>query len=384
MNTTTKLEAPPLPEFIGPRALFDPSFVPPAIHGRDKELRQLSSFLSDSLEDDFSASVVVCGLPGMGKGTLINRAVGESGARATTVEVDCRSKIVEEILGSLITGVARTADLTVDGLTLVNRGTPSLWNTLRLVARKQVAATENLTLVLRSINYIEDGYLQKFCRFGKEVGVNVLATWENYGYLNDTSILKGVDFRSTLRPLACRDLFRVSRDRIKYAIPCPVDDDVPALIVDLVDEFSVRAPGACIDLIKDIYPEIKSGGCTFDPDHLRDRLRFHVSEPGNAPSELDLMSYIEESDFLLKIFIDEISHLFRQVLYASSGELRSRYYVACEVVGVEKSTREFWDFVSVLKGMGILFPSKLADDQYYLLPAPDDLERVLDVLFTGV
>ncbi len=198
----------PITDYYGPRALFDPSFIPPELHGRDKELHQVTSFLRDSQEDEFAANLAICGLPGMGKSTLVGRALSDL-EYGQVVDVDCRNKIVEEILGALISGTEASLLPEFSGLNVLHKGIPNLWNTLRLIVKKTVSKSKNMTIVLKSINYIEDGYFEKFCRFGKEMGVNILATWENYGFLNETKPLQGGDFRTTLRPLSCSDLHRM-------------------------------------------------------------------------------------------------------------------------------------------------------------------------------
>lgn len=406
--------------YVGTRALFDPEFVPPRLPGREKEVKRLRGFLTDMTEDHCATNVVVTGIPGIGKKALVNATIP---AEAPIVrKIDCSNKIIEEILGTMVASLTG-ADL--GPFHLLNASIPQLWNTLRLACKKYrrepslprtrrdgsrgtrgpdgiqgpdatprpdgnphpdgtTATAQCPTFVLQSVNHVQDGYLEKFFRFGKECAVNVIATWESTALTRADLPSRYSDYRVNLTPVQSKDLYEIARDRLELALPGTVPASVPAIVVDLVDEFSIRAPGACINILKDVYPALKNEE-SLSFELVRDACKYHFSSPDFLPNELQLLHDVGDADFLLKMFIDEIAALFGRPgkFYASHQELRERYAVACEVVDVPKNTREFWDFVSILKGMNVLYHSRLNHGQYYLLPTPPELQRILDVLFTG-
>ncbi|MFX0012056.1 MAG: hypothetical protein ACFE9R_17215, partial [Candidatus Hermodarchaeota archaeon] len=51
--------------FVGPRALFDQSYIPPQILYRKKEEKSLFSILNDSFSDNFSLNVLYQGIQGI-------------------------------------------------------------------------------------------------------------------------------------------------------------------------------------------------------------------------------------------------------------------------------------------------------------------------------
>jgi len=48
--------------YVGPRAIFDPNYVPPQLLHRKKEQQSLHSILRDSLYDDFSLNIIYQGI----------------------------------------------------------------------------------------------------------------------------------------------------------------------------------------------------------------------------------------------------------------------------------------------------------------------------------
>ncbi|GAB4309570.1 MAG: hypothetical protein Kow0069_08990 [Promethearchaeota archaeon] len=341
----------------------------------------MSGFLKDAREAACPSNALVAGIPGMGKKTLVEKALGETGEEVA-VRVDCTNKVIEEIVAALLERLLPGDP--VPGR-FFNRGLPSLWSTLRLALGKAAEKLDNLTLLLYSINYVEDGYLDKFYQLGKETRVHVVATWDSiYSGVNGTGSFASqrADFTVGLHALEPRHLARLTRDRLRMALPFQVAPEVPAFIADLVDEFSVRAPGACVGLLREVYPELKVDP-DLPPDAIREKFKFHVSSVDVYPNELDLLSSIERSDFLLKLFVSELQAKFHGRYYASVADLRQCFEVACENVGEVAREREFWEMVSCLRGMNALFPSRVLKDRYYLLPSPADLDRILDVIFTG-
>ena len=62
-------------DYIGPRAIFDPDYVPPKILFRKTEVNTLYSILTDSVNDEFPINILYQGIQGIGKKVIINKVL---------------------------------------------------------------------------------------------------------------------------------------------------------------------------------------------------------------------------------------------------------------------------------------------------------------------
>ena len=97
--------------FVGPRALFDQSYIPPRILYRKKEEKTLFSILKDSFLDGFSLNILYQGIQGIGKKVIINKVIRDLSLlnpellNIQKAYVDCRDKNLVEIIISLLTEI---------------------------------------------------------------------------------------------------------------------------------------------------------------------------------------------------------------------------------------------------------------------------------------
>jgi len=63
--------------YFGPKALFDPNFIPPSLLYRKKEEQTLHSILSDSISDDFCLNILYQGINGIGKKVIVNKVIND-------------------------------------------------------------------------------------------------------------------------------------------------------------------------------------------------------------------------------------------------------------------------------------------------------------------
>jgi len=63
--------------YIGPKALFDPYYIPPRLLHRKREQELLFSLLMDSITDEFCLNILYQGIDGIGKKAIVNKVINE-------------------------------------------------------------------------------------------------------------------------------------------------------------------------------------------------------------------------------------------------------------------------------------------------------------------
>ena len=101
--------------YIGPRAIFDPNYIPPQLLFRKKELKSLNSLLTDSLYDEFSLNILYQGIQGIGKKSIVNKTLEnlsvENKNSIQTIKIDCKEKGPEELIVSLLAEINKESNL---------------------------------------------------------------------------------------------------------------------------------------------------------------------------------------------------------------------------------------------------------------------------------
>jgi len=117
---------------IGPKAIFDPNYVPPEILYRKKEEVNLYSILKDSVSDEFSLNVLYQGIQGIGKKVIINKVIQdllkkeENFIDIIKIPIDCKEKSINEIVFSIITDISSITNIKVDFLQFLKYVLPIL------------------------------------------------------------------------------------------------------------------------------------------------------------------------------------------------------------------------------------------------------------------
>ena len=99
--------------YVGPKALFDPDYIPPTLLYRKNEENTLYSILKDSLNDQFSITVLYQGLQGIGKKVIINKVLkdmyfkNDFFSKVVKIYVDCNEKDALEVLQSLLLSITK-------------------------------------------------------------------------------------------------------------------------------------------------------------------------------------------------------------------------------------------------------------------------------------
>ncbi|MBY9010633.1 MAG: hypothetical protein KGD74_12270 [Candidatus Lokiarchaeota archaeon] len=383
-------------EFVGPKALFDQSYIPPKILHRKTEEEFLYSILKDSLQDEFQLNILFQGIQGIGKKVIINKVLNDISTLNTElikIQIDCSEKSLEEILVSLITEVGRRRNFNFDYNSFLNSSILDLWNLFKLVCRKE---DRNITLVFNNIEYMQPEAFKKFLKYGKENRINLISTGNQILRSSILENLSEFDFKKKLDYFTFPELNDIIKQRISLAFFNGIDKELIDLITDLIFEHHVPVPGKGIEILKEFYPVLNQK-MTLKKFEIYDILQ-NQFDTLQVTDEFSMLNYISESDMLNIIFLDNLSNYFRKNvnLYITIQELRELYYVTCESIDYEKDIEEFKHLIANLRNIGIINASKknsinnfryfkdniLNYEHYFMVINPKQLKPILDAIFT--
>ncbi len=383
-------------EFVGPRALFDQTYIPPKILHRKTEEKALYSILKDSLHDEFQLNILFQGIQGIGKKVIVNSVLNDISTlnpELIKIQIDCSEKSVEEILVSLIAEVGSRKNINFDYKSFLNSSILDLWNLFKLVCRK---VDHNITIVFNNIEHIQPEAFKKFLKYGKENKINVISTGNQVLRSSILEIMSEFDFKKKLDYFSFSELNDIIKQRISLAFKNEIDNELIDLITDLIFEHHVPVPGKGIEILRELYPVLNQK-ITLKKFEIYDILQ-NQFDTLQITDEFSMVSYISESDLLNLIFLDNLSNYFlkKANLYITIQELRELYYVTCESIDYEKNIEEFKHLIVNLRNIGILNASKknnvnnfryfndnvLNYDNYFMVINPKQLKPIMDAIFT--
>ncbi|MHA1933154.1 MAG: hypothetical protein ACW96X_11470, partial [Promethearchaeota archaeon] len=151
--------------FVGPKAIFDPNFIPPQILFRKREMKSLTSILTDSLSDEFCLNILYQGINGIGKKVIVNKVIDDLSRRNKgfnnihKVYIDCKEKNLEELTFSALNDLINISKLNINFESLLNSNLSHLWNVFKLVCKK---TDFNLFFIFTNVEYLKPGIFKKF------------------------------------------------------------------------------------------------------------------------------------------------------------------------------------------------------------------------------
>ena len=383
-------------DFVGPRALFDQTYIPPKILHRKTEEKALYSILKDSLHDEFQLNILFQGIQGIGKKVIVNSVLNDISTlnpELIKIQIDCSEKSVEEILVSLIAEVGSRKNINFDYKSFLNSSILDLWNLFKLICRK---IDHNITIVFNNIEHIPPEAFKKFLKYGKENKINVISTGNQVLRSSILEIMSEFDFKKKLDYFSFSELNDIIKQRISLAFKNEIDNELIDLITDLIFEHHVPVPGKGVEILRELYPVLNQK-MTLKKFEIYDILQ-NQFDTLQITDEFSMVSYISESDLLNLIFLDNLSNFFlkRANLYITIQELRELYYVTCESIEYEKNIEEFKHLIVNLRNIGILNASKknnvnnfryfndnvLNYDNYFMVINPKQLKPIMDAIFT--
>ncbi|MHA1915836.1 MAG: hypothetical protein ACW986_02210 [Promethearchaeota archaeon] len=383
---------------VGPKALFDPEFIPPKLLYRKKEQNSLNSILTDSIIDKFSLNILYQGINGIGKKAMANKVINDlinkrgEVNRIFKVCIDCKEKNFEELVFSLLSDLTSLSNLNVNYESFLNSNLSHLWNVFKLICKKSVP---NLIFVFSNVEYLKPEILKKFLLLGKENNITSLFTINKMLRPTTIDLLSEFDLKKKLSYYSYNELYSILKQRVSLAFSHEVENDLVHYITDLIFEQYVPVPGKGIEILRDLYPLIRERYRikNFELIELCQNHFDHILQN----DEFTMLNYISEENILNVLFLDNLSNYFNAKMsyYITLNELKELYYISCELLEYPKCCNEFKSIFEEMLNLGILRPSKKKFQEktcrtannprkynsYFMMISPNQLKTLIDTIF---
>jgi len=384
--------------FVGPKALFDPNYIPPHLLHRKKELNSLISILNDSISDKFSLNILYQGINGIGKKTIANKVINDLSDQNKGINnihkicIDCKEKDFEELIFTILPDLLNICKFKIDYDSLLNSNLSHLWNVFKLLCKR---IDHNLFFIFTNVEYLKPEIFKKFLQVGKDTNITSIYTINKMLQPTTIELLPEFDLKKKLNYFNYKELYSILKQRILLTLSHEVDGEIIKYITDLVCEQYVPVPGKGIEILRNLYPHLKSKEQIMNCDLIElcqnhfDQMQIH--------DEFSMLNYISDEDFLHIVFLDNLSNYFisKMNYYVSLKELEDLYHVSCESLEYEKSINEFQSLIKDLLNIGIIRPSKntlkgkktlIRDNleicnDYFMVISPNQLKAILDTFF---
>jgi Cdc6-like AAA superfamily ATPase len=379
--------------YIGPKALFDPNYIPPRLLYRKKEQHSLFSILDDSLSDEFCLNIIYQGVTGIGKKAIVNTVLNDlyiknkDFIKINRVCVDCKEKKFEELIYSLLSELISFSNLNFDYRSILNSDIPHLWNFFKFVCNK---IDSHLFFLFNNVESLEPEIFDKFLQFGKESNITLIYMANRVLQPNTMDFFSEFDFKKRLNFFTYNELYSILKQRVLLSFSHEIEKDLIRYIADLICEQYVPVPGKGIKILRDLYPLLKSQK-DFNNFELLEICQneldvFQISD------EFSVINYLSEEDILTVLFLDNLSNYFicKMNYYITLRKLKELYEISCESLEYSKNSIEFRKLIEGMLNMGIIRPSKktscknginLNSDLYFILSNPNQIKIIIDTIF---
>lgn len=383
---------------IGPKALFDPEFIPPKLLYRTKEQNSLYSILTDSIIDKFSLNILYQGINGIGKKAIANKVINDLANRRGKEDqifkicVDCKEKNFEELVFSLLSDMTTLSNLNINYESFLNSDLSHLWNIFKLICKKSVS---NLIFIFSNVEYLKPEILKKFLLLGKENNITSLFTINKMLRPTTIDLLSEFDLKKKLAYFSYNELYSILKQRVSLAFSHEVENDLIHYITDLIFEQYVPVPGKGVEILRDLYPLIR-GEYKIKNFELIELCQNHFDHILQN-DEFTMLNYISEENVLNVLFLDNLSNHFSSKMsyYITLSELQDLYYISCELLEYPKCSNEFQSILEEMLNLGILRASKRKiqetisyspnskknNNSYYMMISPNQLKALIDTIF---
>ncbi len=347
--------------YVGPKALFDPNYIPPKILYRKKEENSFFSILKDSISDGFCLNIIYYGMNGIGKKVIINKVISDllmenhDYHQFNKVCVDCKIKETQELIFSILTELLNNCNLNFDYRTILNSNLSNLWNIFKFICTK---INSHLFLIFNNSEYLEPEIFHKFLQFSKETNITLISTVNKFLKPGTMDLISKFDFKYKLDCFSYHELYSILKQRVLLSFPHEVDKNLIKFITDLICEEYVPVPGKGIEILRDIYPIIKNSKGSFNFELID--ICHNEFDKYQISDEFNIINYLSEEDILTVIFLDNLSNHFisKMNYYISFNELMECYELSCEYLEYAKNYNEFYNLIEDMLNMGIIKPSK--------------------------
>ncbi|MFX0073139.1 MAG: hypothetical protein ACFFAO_18830 [Candidatus Hermodarchaeota archaeon] len=384
--------------YIGPRAIFDPNYVPPQILFRKDEEKSLYCLLNDSISDRFTVNILYQGIQGIGKKVIVNKVLNDIFTENNEflpmykIYIDCKDKSLEELVFYLLTEIQRFPNVNFNLDSIIDSNISYLWRILKIASKKIVG---KFFLIFNNIEYIKPQFFKKILNLGKELNFSIISTVNKVLRGPTLDFIADFDIKKKLDYYKYKELNLILQTRASLTFSHDVDKELIDFMTDLIFEHYAPVPGKGIDILREIYPFLKEYK-TIEQCKMLEICQ-NQFDTYQIIDEFNLLNYISEEDLLTVIFIDNLTNYFlnKSNYYINLEELRELYEISCESLGYEKNMVEFKNLVNLMQRIGILSPSKKFLEQhqvplvnnfspyncYFMIVNPHQLKAMVDAIF---
>ncbi|MFX1276025.1 MAG: hypothetical protein ACFFBP_15230 [Promethearchaeota archaeon] len=385
--------------YVGPRAIFDPNFIPPELLFRKKEEHSLFSILNDSISDDFSINILYQGIQGIGKKAIIQKVLKDlliqnrNYSNVKIVNIECREKTLHELIIYLLAEIKKLLRLDLKIETIINLGVSRLWSIFKLACKK---FNGPLFLLFNNIENLKPGIFNKFISLSKESNISLISTVNKVLRASTLELLSDFDIKKKPKIFSYKELHSILQHRASLTFPHEIDKELIDFMTDLTCEHYAPVPGKGIELFRDIYPVLKDNRTIEQSEMLE--ICHTQFDTFRISDDFSMLTYFSEEDLLTTLFLDNLSNYFlkNSKYYIKMKNLKDIYEISCENLEYEKNLEEFNEIVNKINNLGILNVSRknnnlskkslynqdvLKCDLFFMVINPYQLKSIVDVLF---
>jgi len=384
--------------YVGPKALFDPNYIPPILLHRKKEENSLFSILNDSISDEFNLNILYQGINGIGKKVIVNKVLtdllnqNKDFIKIDKVCIDCKEKNPGELIFLLLSEINGLSNLNLDFRSLINSEIPKLWNTFKFICNR---TNSHLFIIFNNAEYLEPDIFNKFLQFGKESNTTLISTVNKIIRPGTMELFSEFDLKKKLDFFNYQELYSILKQRMHLSFSHEIDRNLIRYITDLICEQYVPVPGKGIEIIRDLFPILNTKN-NIDNFEILDICQ-NEFDTLQISDEFNMINYLSDEDILTVIFLDNFSNYFARSkrYYISLKELHELYEISCETLEYQKEFNEFRRITNEFLNIGIIKPSKrtfhkkdnyesfngVNYDSFFIMMNPKQIKVIIDAIF---
>lgn len=393
--------------YIGPRALFDPNFIPSKVIPREKSQHLVQGILTDAIQGHYATNITLYGLKGVGKNLMASMALASFEPKNPTsisgpkkrvhstppahlshpdvpgvysVRVDCTKKDINQLFFQILLQLCTNLHYPLENQELTSLNTSQLWNMMKLIIQN---TEHQIILYLKNADELEPSVLGKFFVFAKSTGNLQILTSLNYGaHRCNFKQFDSIDHQIPLDLFDHHDLYTVTSDRSIMAFQKPIVPEAIQTIVDYISEFDIKTPGSCINFLKATYPVVQNQNF-LHPETLRELGQYHFE--GYSLDALTMADFVMTTTLEDRLFLDNVVNYFQHsdCYYIPFCEIKKAYLMASEEMGFKPYKKEFYSSLNKILNAQIIRPSRFAisseiKDVHGIFPVPHFLTLPLN------
>jgi hypothetical protein len=402
-NSPTKIP------FVGPRALFDPNFIPPVFVPDRTHEHELHHILQDAFDHQYSTNLMLLGLKGNGKNLLLNQWVNNfihsntidpdgngsmlyttclmtpivlnsynaklglptwrsksvNGGRKSSIKkpaadsglirIDCSHHDTTQILLDMVLQLAGLLGTKIPKLDIIESDSGKLWSVFKFLHQKLGIP---LFVFLQKVEESLHGpLLSKLYHYSKNQGLlYILSGMEMGAHRQLLHPIDGLEHIIHLNSFQVSSLLQVLQDRCQMAFQQTLTSDSIQNLADYIVDFDLHVPGSCINLLKRSSPLIQNQG-DLTPEQVRDLSQYHFEN--FSFDAYSMAEFITNTTFEDRVFLDFLVNSFnaRDTFYLNFNQIYDAYLMTAEDLGFRPSKAEFLSSLRKITDAQIIRPS---------------------------